>query len=339
MEEGHVLPAFIAMNVASNNSLSPRWLALLGTCGVNAVKLSSFRVRFCFDRPVIVKRRTRAGDFIAHLANAYFRATGMAIRYRYDPAMWLQTEIACFNLLNAPFKAFASNARELCVDKLPGESLDALIRKKDLTPKIMRAAARELHRVHNLTRPDTGQPFTHGDACLGNFIYDEREDRCRLIDFELSHTLDLPIVDRRADDLAVAIDDIVSLEPRRNWFPLVLAFLHAYGDPEVLARLPLRFRRPRGMGRLLWMVRTNFARSRRVRDRLDLINLVIAKTIHSIAVAVPPRFSADFFQPRPSTNGHASSAGIPKLNSRARLKREIAIAPSAVIPIAPPTRT
>jgi hypothetical protein len=295
------------------------------------LKLNSLKARK--EQSVIVKRRSRVGTLIARLANAYFRFTGTPIRYHTDPKDWVETEVSCFNLLNAPARAFSPRPREICVEKLPGCSLEVLTRNGRLTASVLCAAARELRRAHALWLPQRGELFTHGDACLCNFIYEPSTERVRLIDFELCHAASLSARERRADDLAVFLVDLISLEPSDQWLPYAFAFLDSYDDPEIHELLPARLARPRGMARILWTVRTNFARASVILPRLALVRRILALQSPAAAGAFRPQ------RVLPSARGHAASAGSPKQSSRARRAIARAMAPSAEMPSIPPTTT
>ena len=114
---------------------------------------------------------------------------------------------------------------------------------------MMEAAGRELWRAHQVWSDEFRGPWSHGDAGTNNVVYDEKSGRARLIDFEIVHEESLPTKSRHADDLLVFLLDILALPPNRRWLNLVLAFLSAYDNAAVIARLKNQLAVPTGMKR------------------------------------------------------------------------------------------
>ena len=91
---------------------------------VDSLKLSSVSERVWRGRRMVVKRRNAYSEQLADLANLYFRMSNIPIRFWSKVKDWKRWEVGCFKMLNGDrFRAFASNAHTVCVDKLPGKSL------------------------------------------------------------------------------------------------------------------------------------------------------------------------------------------------------------------------
>ena len=63
------------------------------------------------------------------------------------------------------------------------------------------------------------------------------------------------------------------MAPKRQWLPLALCFINAYEDDEVTAELRKHLTIPTGLARIWWNVRTSFAKTAKVKRRLDALQL------------------------------------------------------------------
>src|SRR5205085_12235281 len=113
------------------------------------------------------------------------------------------------------------------------------------------------------------------DASMPNVLYDEKNDRARLIDFELMHEKSLPAEARHADDLLVFLLDMIETLPKPRWLSLAVCFIRAYGDENVIAELKERLVVPKGLARIWWNIRTNFAKPAKVNRRLEALRNAI----------------------------------------------------------------
>jgi hypothetical protein len=72
----------------------------------------------------VIKRRNIYSEQLADLANSYFRISDIPIRFWSKAEDWRRWEVKCFRMLNGDrFRAFASGAKTVCTDKLPGKNL------------------------------------------------------------------------------------------------------------------------------------------------------------------------------------------------------------------------
>jgi len=303
---------------------------------VDSLKINSVSEQMRRGRPIINKRRTVYSEPLAELSNAYFRMAGIPIRFWAKTEDWRRWEVKSFNMLNGDrFHARASGANTVCADKLPGRSLSDHLKEGTLTRAMMEAAGRELWRAHQVWSDEFRGPWSHGDAGTNNVVYDEKSGRARLIDFEIVHEKSLPTKSRHADDLLVFLLDILALAPNRRWLNLVLAFLNAYDNAAVIARLKNQLAVPTGMGWIWWGVRTSFANPAKVKRRLQKIASVVADVEYYRAFAATRARKTR----RPSITCHTTSPGIPRINSRTRAIKESAKAASPGIPSKLPTTT
>src|SRR6266576_323996 len=314
--------------------LVPQTLTNVTATFVDSLKISSTSEKVRRGRRVMIKRRNIYSEQLADLANLYFRMSGIPIRFWSKAEDWRHWEVKSFRMLNGDrFRAFASGAKTVCADKLPGKNLWEHLTEGTLTRRMLEAAGRELRRVHQLWSDEFGGGWSHGDATLSNVIYDEETGRARMIDFEIVHDKSLPAKSRHADDLLVFLLDIVAVAPSRRWLPFALSFLNAYGDPVVIAELTDHLALPNGMAWIWWGVRTSFANPGKVKHRLTKLRDV---TVH---LGYYRAFAAKRVRQRrrPSTTCQLVSAGIPRPISRARATKARAKAPSPETPSKWPT--
>src|SRR5213592_1420110 len=127
----------------------PQALADAAATFVDSVKLSSTSEKIRRGRRVVLKRRNAYSEQLADLANLYFRMSSIPIRFWSKVEDWRRWEAECFQMLNGDrFRVFASGAKTVCVDKLPGESLWEHMNRGTLTRQMLEAAGREFGRAH-----------------------------------------------------------------------------------------------------------------------------------------------------------------------------------------------
>ena len=303
---------------------------------VDSLKINSVSEQMRRGRLVVIKRRAVYSEPLAELANVYFRMAGIPIHFWAKTEDWRQWEVKCFNMLNGGrFRARSSGANIVCADRLPGRSLWHHLIDGTLTLKMMEAAGQELRRAHQLWSDEFRGPWSHGDACMANVIYDELTGRGRLIDFEIVHGKSLAAKSRHADDLLVFLLDLLAVAPSPQWLALTLAFLKGYDNAPVLAQLKKELALPTGMAWIWWGVRTSFANPAKVKRRLHKIAGVLADLEHHRAFAAKRVRKMR----RASITCHITKPGIPRINSRTRAIKESAKAASPGIPSKLPTRT
>lgn len=303
---------------------------------VDSLKINSVSDQVRRGRPVVVKRRAVYSEPLAELANVYFRMAGIPIHFWAKTEDWRRWEVKCFNMLNGDrFRARSSGAHTVSTDRVPGRSLWDHLLEGTLTSKMMEAAGQELRRAHQLWSDEFRGPWSHGDACMTNVIYDEKTGRGRLIDFEIVHRKSAATKSRHADDLLVFLLDLLAVAPNPQWLGFALTFLKAYDNAQVLAQLKKDLALPTGMAWIWWGVRTSFANPAKVKRRLQKIAGVLADLEHYRA------FASDRARKtrRASITCHKTNPGIPRINSRTRAIKESAKAASPGIPSKLPIRT
>src|SRR5437667_1948281 len=164
--------------------LVPQALTNATATFVDSLKISSTYEKVRRGRQVVVKCRNVYSEQLADLANLYFRISGIPIRFWSNTKDWRRWEVECFKMLNGDrFRVFASGAKTVCFDKLPGESLWEHMNRGTLTRAMLEAAGREFGRAHQFWSDEFAGPWSHGDATMTNVIYNEKTGRARLIDF------------------------------------------------------------------------------------------------------------------------------------------------------------
>ena len=308
--------------------LVPKQLANAVTALVESLKINSISEKMLRNSAVVAKRRNGHSEQITEMANLYFGWTGLPIRFCSGVKEWRRWEIDSFNMLNGDrFKARPSGGRAVIADKLPGESLWDHMNRGTLSQRMLVAAAREIRRAHRFWSAELGGPWSHGDATTTNIIYDSRNGRARLIDFEIIHEK-LPARFRHADDLLVFLLDMVGIVSSRQWLPFATCFLNAYGDAKVIRELKDQLVLTGGLAWIWWEVRTNFTLPAKVKRRLGQLREAIGGSeIYRSSTADRGRKSR-----RPSITCQVTRPGIPMIKSRKRAIREIANAVSPGIP-------
>ena len=325
-------------NVASKIVEAPQALATVATKLVEAIAINTVSEKSRRKRKVVVKRRNIHSGQLADLTNLYFRVADIPIRFWSKVEEWQRWEIDCFNMLNGDrFRAYASGARTVIADKLPGESLWEHLNRGTLTRRMLRAAAVEFRRAHGFWSDEFRGRWSHGDASITNVIYETNTNCARLIDFEIYHEKSLATAARQADDLLVFLLDLVGTVPTRKWIPFAMTFLQGYGNAEVIAQLRKQLDLPGGLAWIWWGVRTNFTNPATVTRRLASLSRAIAKMkFYDATVSVSARARS---KRRPSINCQPIRPGMPKPSSRILAIKERAKAVSPGIPRRLPTKT
>lgn len=277
------------MTVLANAYPEPPGLIRACAAAMDLLKRNSLSEHTDAGKPMLLKRRNPLGAGMATLANFYFRLAGIPLQFWRDPASWQRWEVSCYHLLHRGVEVHSVGDRSLCMERLPGVDLWTHLERGTLTRTQIRAAGRELWRSHRLPSAAFSGPWSHGDATMSNFLYDPHTRRARLIDFELMHHPHLAAAARHADDLLTFLLDLVSGVPARRWMPLASSFLHAYGGRAAIAALLPRLTVPRGLPRLWWNVRVNFAPTRKIARRLAALRAALqAGNVMTPAVELEP---------------------------------------------------
>src|SRR6266576_2266363 len=288
--------------------LVPQTLTNVTATFVDSLKISSTSEKVRRGRRVMIKRRNIYSEQLADLANLYFRMSGIPIRFWSKAEDWRHWEVKSFRMLNGDrFRAFASGAKTVCADKLPGKNLWEHLTEGTLTRRMLEAAGRELRRAHQLWSDEFHGPWSHGDSTATNAVYNQKTGRARLIDFELVHDKSLSAKSRHADDLLVFLLDILAIASSRQWLPFALCFLNAYGDTEVIAELENQLAVPSGLAWIWWGVRTSFAKPAKVKRRLAKLQDIIVNLGHYRAIAARRARKSR----RPSITCQEMSPGMP----------------------------
>jgi hypothetical protein len=226
---------------------------------INSIKINSVACEIRDGRPIWLKRRKPGSELVALSANLFFRLTRAQIHVWVKSEKWQRWEVYCFGLLHGRgFRAFAEGLRTVRADNVPGRSLVEYLNRGSFTPCMLKAAARELRRAHQLWSGEFDGPWSHGDPHLGNLIYDEAADRARLIDFEAPHAKSLPAVVRHVDDLLVFLQDMGGRVAAEQWLPFALDFIYTYDRPQVVAELRKHLVIPGGLPGLWWKLRSHY---------------------------------------------------------------------------------
>ena len=129
--------------------------------------------------------------------------------------------------------------------------------------------------------------------------------------------------------------DLLAVGPNPQWLALTLAFLKEYDNACVLVQLKKELAVPTGIAWIWWGVRTSFANPTKVKRRIQKIDGVVADLEFYRAFATERACKTR----RASMTCHATSPGIPRINSRTRAIKESAKAASPGIPSKLPTTT
>lgn len=228
-------------------------------------------------RLIWIKRRRRSAPPVLAAANLFFQLAGAKVRAIEHAPRWQRWEVDCFRELHGDsFGAWCEGSGAVAAEAMPGFPLARELDAGRLTPVQAAAAGRELRRAHEAHCHAFGGAWSHGDPHTGNFVYDPREGRARLIDFEVMHHAWLPAAARQADDLLIFLQDVIGRIHPRQWLPVACAFLDGYDREEIIVRLRAQLTLPRGIPRLWWAVRTSYLPTPEIVRRLDSLSAEIA---------------------------------------------------------------
>ncbi len=315
--------------------LIPEALSHAAARFVDSLRINSISRAVRRGRQVVIKQRHVYGEQLTELANLYFRISGLPIRFWTKKEDWQRWELNCFKMLNGDrFRASRVRNNAICIDQLPGENLWEHLNRQTLSRRMVEAAGLEFRRAHQFWSKEFRGPWSHGDAGMGNVIYDETSNRARLIDFEIVHDKTLPGLSRHADDLLIFMLDLIATAQGRQWLPLTLAFLNAYDNAPVIAQLSRQLAPPSGMAWIWWGVRTSFANPAKIKQRMTKLQDLTSQLGHYRAVAAARVRQ----RRRASIICQQISAGSPRPISRARQTRDKAKAPSPGMPSKLPTK-
>src|SRR6266403_1995714 len=302
---------------------------------VDSLKINSVSEKVRRGRRLVIKRRNGYSAPLVDLANLYFRMAGIPIRFWAKIEDWRRWEVKCFKTLNGDrFRAWACGDKTVCAHKLPGKSLWEHLNEGTLTRQMMEAAGKEFRRAHQFWSDEFRGPWSHGDSGMNNVIYDDKTGRARFIDFEIVHDKSLSAKSRQADDLLVFLLDLIAIAPGRQWLPLALSFLDAYGNAAVIAELKNQLALPSGMAWIWWGVRTSFANPAKVKQRLVKLRDLTARFGYYRTLAAKRARQ----RRRASISCQEMRPGIPSASSRTRAISDKAKAASPGMPIRLPTK-
>ncbi|HEX8296391.1 MAG TPA: hypothetical protein VF593_08835 [Chthoniobacteraceae bacterium] len=240
------------------------------------IKVNSISRQVRDGRIFWIKRRRWFARPMMACANRFFRLAGSPMRALDDSAAWQRWEINCLHHLHGgEFQAFTEGPRAIATEEVPGVGLAFYLDAGTLTPAMAAAAGRELRRAHAFTVPPLRGLWSHGDSHAGNFVYEPKTDRARLIDFEVTHDPATGAEERHADDLLVFLQDVIGRIARAAWLPTARAFLEGYERPEILALLEQRLVVPRGIPQLWWAIRTASWPSAEIEQRLEELRAIL----------------------------------------------------------------
>jgi hypothetical protein len=251
---------------------------LLSAAGalVDRIKINVLSRELRDGRPYWIKRRQWTARPVLICANRFFDLVGNPIQALADPFAWQAWEVECFlRLHGGNFHAGAEGSRAVVAEEVPGRSLSHHLTTQTLTLSMLRAGAAELRRAHTLECSAFRGAWSHGDAHLGNFVFDELTNRARLIDFEVRHHPKIPANERHADDLLIFLQDLMGRTSAAQWLPQAQSFLDGYACAEVLPYLRERLVPPRGLAHVWWAVRTTYLAPAELTRRLAALRAAL----------------------------------------------------------------
>ncbi|MGC3992271.1 MAG: hypothetical protein QM796_21755 [Chthoniobacteraceae bacterium] len=242
---------------------------------VDAIRINSIERVTRDGTTWLRKQRQPASRVLIPVANRFFRLADNPVQI-LQGAEWQRWESDCFAWLHGDegFKAVAEE--RACVSmEMPGFDLSTLLKQEALELEMLAAAGTELRRAHALPCPLFAGPWSHGDPHLGNFIFERKSRRARLMDFEVRHHLSLGADERHADDLLVFLQDLIGRVTPPSWLPRATAFLRGYDRPPIVAALKTALHLPGGIARIWWAVRTTYMPSHELRRRLEALRQIL----------------------------------------------------------------
>jgi hypothetical protein len=254
-------------------------MSLLAHAGrlVDRIKINSLARVEREDGAVWTKRRQPAARLVIPVANGFFRLAGNPITILSETKAWHDWEIGSLRALHGTdFAAWGDDDGVLHVAELPGESLSTHLNAGTTTEEMFAAAAREFRRAHAVHSDWFGAAWSHGDPHSGNVIFDARDGRARLMDFEVRHDDALCADARHTDDLLIFLQDTLGRMPRPQWLQSASVFVRSYDRAEITARLLDRLSAPRGFARIWWAVRTTYLAPSELAGRLHALREALA---------------------------------------------------------------
>ncbi|WP_257451111.1 phosphotransferase [Archangium lipolyticum] len=253
---------------------------------IELVRVNTVRPESLRGRAVWVKRRRPGMGAVIAPGNLFLRLSRSRIRMFVSCARWQDWELASFQLLHPGRLAERRKGGAVALEELPGESLDRLLARGELTPEMLAASAVELRRAHALCLPGSRVPWSHGDAHLKNVLYDAAGRCARLIDFETPHEPWLSADERHADDLFVFLLDLAGRAPEGALGQWAGVFLRAYARVDILLALLTRLRPPRGLERALWASRSQHLPGARLASALGQLRERVIRILEDSPVSI-----------------------------------------------------
>jgi hypothetical protein len=254
----------------------PKFLALAGSA-IDTIKINKISRQTRDYRSVWVKERRLGSRSLTQCANLFFRLANNPVKVVADIQRWQRREVDSFNLVNGDqYSAAVDGPTAICIDALPGTDLDSLAKRNLIDSRVLQAAANELFRVHNLSSKKLRAPWSHGDPNMGNFIYDRKSHRARLIDFETVHLSRLSADERHADDVSVFLLNLLGSVSDADWPEMAKDFITAYNRPRILGIVRRGLVMPLGIERLWWAIRTNYISGEALGKRLKKLHQILS---------------------------------------------------------------
>jgi serine/threonine protein kinase len=266
---------------------------------MNRVRVNSIHQTTRDEVPVFVKRRRAGASGVIWLANQFlaFAHSGICMFVRVDE--WLDWELRCVRLLYPERSGVTIGpGNVLIIPKACGISLRQLLHREQATERAFAAAGRELRRAHQIPCSDFNGAWSHGDLHLDNILYDSESDRAILIDFDTRHVFSMSPTWRHADDLKVALSELLALS-QESCVRFANALVQAYDDASVLEELSHQLVVPRGFAKILWYARTNVISTRHIAQRLQALKEVIDRVCSTASVVSESRRTETLHKGRP----------------------------------------
>jgi hypothetical protein len=227
--------------------------------------------------PVVVKRRRAASGIVIWFGNRFLVWARSGVRMFVRADEWMAWEAYCSGLLYPERPGVKIGpGKTVSIAAVDGVSLRRLANRKELDIHPIRAAARELRRVHQLECSFFRSAWSHSDLHLDNVLYDRAADRAVLVDFDTRHECGIDQTWRHSDDLKVFLLELISIDDAR-WLQRATAFLEEYCalekccDSSLLHELSRQLVVPRGFARILWYTRTNCLPIQKTEQRLQCL--------------------------------------------------------------------
>lgn len=221
------------------------------------------------------KKRRRGMGVLFGPGNLFLRLSKSRIQMFADVAVWQSHEVESFLACHPERKAWSIGRLGIFIEKLPGTTLRDLVRGGQLAPGILRHGATELRRVHSLQN-SSGEPWSHGDPHLGNFLFDAVTARCYIIDFETAHLSDCSATERQADDVLTFCLELLGQRHEAVALRDVSIFLESYGCAKIISELCKRLSFPQRLERVLWATRTDYLPAKELELRISCLRKILS---------------------------------------------------------------